>query len=197
MRVFIAVATAAAVFSSTAISSPPVAATANDFRATGTLWVRLAQIDKGFKATFHGGTEVCSAGHTRGRVSISSGRWKMVAFTADICSEEAWSHRGRVPAGFLPSTYDAAGGSVVKFRPNGNNLTRKFRVDARTRHSRDAGWLSVNWQRFWHWEQIYEGTDAFVNFCINRSKEIRSDNGRLFCWRESPVTGPTIVRFHR
>jgi hypothetical protein len=31
---------------------------------------------------------------------------------------------------------------------------------------------------------VYEGTDAFVNYCIDRAKDIRSQGGRLYCWYE-------------
>jgi hypothetical protein len=30
--------------------------------------------------------------------------------------------------------------------------------------------------------EVWEGTDAFVNLCINNTKQIYSDGGRLYCW---------------
>lgn len=42
-------------------------------------------------------------------------------------------------------------------------------------------------------EQIFQGTDAFINYCINELKEIRSSGGRLYCWTE----GATIVTMRR
>jgi hypothetical protein len=32
-------------------------------------------------------------------------------------------------------------------------------------------------------QRVFEGTDAFVNFCINDSKMTYSSGGRLFCYR--------------
>ena len=29
---------------------------------------------------------------------------------------------------------------------------------------------------------VYEGTDGFINYCINESQEIRSQDGSLYCW---------------
>jgi len=37
-------------------------------------------------------------------------------------------------------------------------------------------------QRIWH------GTDAFVNYCINKNRLIRSSGGRLYCTREATAT---------
>ena len=34
-------------------------------------------------------------------------------------------------------------------------------------------------------EQVWQGTDGFVNYCINHLRPIRSENGRLYCWTES------------
>jgi hypothetical protein len=30
--------------------------------------------------------------------------------------------------------------------------------------------------------QVWEGSDAFINYCINESQRIRSEGGRLYCW---------------
>lgn len=35
--------------------------------------------------------------------------------------------------------------------------------------------------------RIYEGEDEFVNYCINRNREIRSLDGRLYCFRPPSV----------
>lgn len=32
--------------------------------------------------------------------------------------------------------------------------------------------------------RVYEGTDAFINYCVNHNEAIRSHHGRLYCWRD-------------
>lgn len=88
-------------------------------------------------------------------------------------------------------------GSRINIESNGDNATQRYRIVARTGPRRETGWLTIHRERFWHYERIYEGTDAFVNFCIDREQEIRSHDGHLYCTRESPITGPNFIAFHR
>jgi len=52
-------------------------------------------------------------------------------------------------------------------------------------------------------DRIYQGTDAFVNFCINGNKQINSLNHRLYCDGYLPasytfrVDGPPFAKAHK
>lgn len=67
----------------------------------------------------------------------------------------------------------------VKFRVEGR--ARRFRLtvqsQGRTLLSR---WMRTDYDPGYD-ETIYEGTDSFVNVCINKAKNIYSLNGRLYC----------------
>jgi hypothetical protein len=167
-----------------------------------------------------GSGSTCEPGASFGRVSIGDRRNKLILLTEDICEPESWRRivcqgescrRSRCQAegcGMLSGipgfgvytwvrTTGTRAGSRVNVEANGDNATRGYRIVVRTKDERQVGWLVIDRERFWHYERIYEGTDAFVNFCIDREQEIRSFGGSLYCTRESPVTGPNFVEFHR
>jgi hypothetical protein len=152
----------------------------------------------GFETTLLESKKECEGNSTFGRISVSNSAWKMVISTPNICTNIGWSREGHIPGGFQPSgTFYSGRGVVMDVLANGDNGTAEYRVVATTKDRRVTGWLTINRQRFWHYERVFEGTDAFVNYCIDQSQEIRSAGGRLYCAHESRVTGPSFVAFHR
>lgn len=168
----------------------------------------------------------CEGDPTFGRVAIGNRRSLLILLTPNICEKESWRRIicrwgtcRRAPCqkegcgnlsgipGFGVFTWiwhekntwhqTGTAGSRVNIEMNGDNATQEYRVVARTKDRRRVGWLTINRQRFWSWQRIYEGTDAFVNYCIDDNREIRSLNGRLYCWRKTPIRGPSHVAFHR
>lgn len=69
----------------------------------------------------------------------------------------------------------------------------EYRVAVKTIDGEEVRWLILRGERNGHYVKIWEGTDAFVNYCINRSKEIRSNHGRLFCRKWIPSTGEEMM----
>jgi hypothetical protein len=150
----------------------------------------------GFAVVFRESTQGCEGPRNWGRILVWNQTHRLVVTTGDICSERAWHRAGHLPGGFSPHVSFLPGeGAIVNIVANGDNATAGYGVIARTKDDRATGTLIIHRERFWHYERIYEGADAFVNFCIDRSREIRSSGGRLYCVRESPVRGPNLVRF--
>lgn len=46
-------------------------------------------------------------------------------------------------------------------------------------------------------KRIWEGTDAFWNVCINSTREVRSRNGRLYCWEYRYPASHDISGLHQ
>jgi hypothetical protein len=152
----------------------------------------------GFEATLLESRQQCESNSTFGRISVANSHWKMVISTPNICSNIGWTREGHIPGGFQPhGTFYSDRGAEIRVIANGDNGTAEYRVVATTKDRRVTGWLTINRQRFWHYERVFEGTDAFVNFCIDQSQEIRSAGGRLYCARQSRISGPSFVAFHR
>jgi hypothetical protein len=38
------------------------------------------------------------------------------------------------------------------------------------------------------WRGIWEGSDEFINYCVNETREVRSSGGRLYCTTDSSVS---------
>lgn len=163
----------------------------------------------------------CRRDPTFGRIAIGNQRRHfLLLVTPNICREESWrrficewgscrrakcqregcGELSGIPGfGVYVWTWESqtGAGSRVNVEMNGDNATDEYRVVARTKDRRRVGWLTINRQRFWSWQRIYEGTDAFVNYCIDGNHEIRSLNGRLYCARQTPTRGPSRISFHR
>jgi hypothetical protein len=133
-------------------------------------------------------TKACERSPSFGRVVIRNGGHKVVLETSDICEKGSWRSSGNAP-GVQASAFvidslltgSGVGISIDKAR----SVSARYRVIVRTRNSRATGRIAVRVKRTQHVveERIYEGTDAFVNYCIDQGQEIRSHDGRLFCWR--------------
>lgn len=107
-------------------------------------------------------------------VSVSGHHANLRAASVNPCSG-GWQRAGRIPG----VSFGTNQGHVT-FRPSGAN--EKFRVTVRVRGQIvKRGWLSAVWS-IDPGEKIWDGTDEFVNDCIDSSKTLYSQNGRLYCW---------------
>lgn len=133
----------------------------------------------------------CKEEGSFGRVVFKNGKHKLTLKTANICEPGTWQNYGSAP-GLITSphvwdhwTPGRIGSEVDVMLNKGRNIEAKYRVVVQTKDSRVTGRIALHVHRVQHVveERIYEGTDAFVNYCIDKGREIRSRNGRLFCWR--------------
>ena len=128
------------------------------------------------------------------------GVWKHgieAAFTYDPCEEWWEPARTKVPPCLLVTAHD----NDVAIRVKASNCAAVYdvrvavdggHVDRQLLVSRTAGSRPREF-----FERIYEGTDAFVNYCIDKGREIRSANGRLFCVRRVQIRhyGSSVIEW--
>lgn len=84
---------------------------------------------------------------------------------------------------------------MSRFRPDPDMKPGiyRFRFYVRTNNKlMVGGHFLVQVKRVRPSERINEGSDAFVNYCINEGREIRSSDGRLYCVR--PAKDKTKIR---
>lgn len=133
-------------------------------------------------------TKACERSPSFGRVVIRNGRHKLVLETRDICEKGSWRSSGNAPgvraSAFVIGSLLTGSGVGISI-DKAKTVRARYRVIVRTRDGRATGRIAVYVKRTQHVveERIYEGTDAFVNYCIDQGQEIRSHDGRLFCWR--------------
>ena len=132
--------------------------------------------------------KACERTPSFGRVVIRNGWHKLMLETSDICEKGSWRSSGNAP-GVQASAFviDSllTGSGVGMSIDKRKSVSARYRVIVRTRNGRATGHIAVRVKRTQHVveERIYEGADAFVNYCIDQGQEIRSHDGRLFCWR--------------
>jgi hypothetical protein len=155
--------------------------------------------------------ENCDEGSTFAKVFFALKGQRHVLWTPDVCKVEwrearvprlttlAWSFRGEDEVTGEPASTAESNIEIgFDWSESGGVIPRtKYRVTVVTRDQRVSRRLLAEASRNGHYERVYEGTDAFVNYCIDRSKEIRSANGRLFCVRWIPSTGRELLRWTR
>lgn len=148
-------------------------------------------------------TKACERSPSFGRVVIRNGGHKLVLKTSDICEKGSWHSSGNAPgvqaSAFVIDSLLTGSGVGVSIDKT-KSVSARYRVIVRTRSSRATGRIAVRVDRTQHVieERIYEGTDAFVNYCIDQGQEIRSHDGRLFCWRVGAwETVESSFAFHR
>jgi hypothetical protein len=112
-------------------------------------------------------------------VTIKGADGRKIARVPDVCLESRFkAFETRNWAIYRTLVGDNVGIQVSSFGVRRPALMR-FEV-------RQAGQLTAQ-GRFRIWDQsrpsrrIYEGSDAFVNYCIDETREIRSSHGRLYC----------------
>jgi hypothetical protein len=107
------------------------------------------------------------------------------------------------PCGRFDRSVAKLPGVVVDPRGGGGTRTAKLRLTARRsagRRSRQVAVtvrsgsrrvLSQRFQVVWKrtpYRKVWEGTDEFINYCINDTQELISQNLRLYCWRGGVTT---------
>jgi hypothetical protein len=128
---------------------------------------------------------------TWAKITIKSEHRKLRFTNRNICTQD-WRTQGakgfkglKISQGTVQPETKFTGTGIGIFA-DGHNINKRFRIVVRTRDRKATGILKF---RVWterHWpreEKIWEGSDAFVNYCINKGKEIRSSGGRLYCVR--------------
>jgi hypothetical protein len=93
-------------------------------------------------------------------------------FTTRGGGDSRWELRGRTPYGLRVARFK-------ELRRRDGQWTYRYRVSFRGRTIR-AGRFRVK-VRYTPGYRIWEGTDAFVNVCINDLRRIWSSGGRLYC----------------
>ena len=114
---------------------------------------------------------VRGAGRTRLTATDACGRWRQRS-----------GHRPGLRVGGTHGALDD--GARLRFAPtSGRTSTRRYAVTVQWRGRTLARRTVV--ARVFHQpdRRVWQGTDAFVNYCINRLKRTWSRGGRLFCWR--------------
>src|SRR5262249_22031960 len=117
------------------------------------------------------------------RISVSGYGEKLVLRARHFCEGKgAWQKTGKVRAVY-PALYKADEGTVVlETLSYPQTFFRIYHLKVWLGHRRIDRYLEVvHGTR--HAERVYEGTDAFVNYCINEGRRIESANHRLFCTR--------------
>ncbi|MEJ7786881.1 MAG: hypothetical protein WKF96_18935 [Solirubrobacteraceae bacterium] len=114
-------------------------------------------------------------------VSIRSGARRISLRRSDPCG--GWSGGGRLPGFSVPIEPDR---EVAYFSSRWNRsgfhrLELSVSVDGRLTKRR-AITVEARVRRT-PARRIVQGTDAFVNYCINRNRTVRSVNGELYCTR--------------
>lgn len=112
-------------------------------------------------------------------VTIKGADGRKIARVPDVCLESSFkAFETQHWAIYRTLVGDNVGIQVSSFGVRKPALMR-FEV-------RQAGQLTAQgrfriWDRSRPSRRIYEGSDAFVNYCIDETREIRSSHGRLYC----------------
>jgi hypothetical protein len=110
-------------------------------------------------------------------VTVTGHGAHMRAKTADACSGH-WTRRGSIPGVSIGWSANSRGEFV--FAPSGSNesyqVTVRVKGHVAKRGSLNAVYFVVPSKRIW------EGTDAFVNYCIDGNHTVYSLHHKLYCW---------------
>jgi hypothetical protein len=118
-----------------------------------------------------------------GSIVISGHGARLVATSDDVCSA-GWTERGRIPGVSVSQASSGVASSVV-FSPSGSN--REFRVVVSLAGKVvKRGWLSASYSTY-PAMRVYQGTDQYINYCIDDNQTVFSYQGRLFCWQDGGV----------
>lgn len=135
---------------------------------TGTIGIEL----NGAGTSFYGSINPCE-----GRRRINGHRWHAALFGEDEAEE---------PAGFDLT--------VLNGRTETHRFTYKVWVEPANLLGR--GTITTR-ATYYPARLIWEGQDAFVNYCIDEGKRVESFHGRLFCHGPSLTNIRTTVRRER
>lgn len=132
--------------------------------------------DGSFTMRVDGGCHLGSAGTTTVQLS-GYGRTRTLRL-ADLCG--SWSPRSATLPGLriVPDDYKVGAYPALIVKPT---KTRRYRVTVSFAGRVVARRILQATYNHYPATRVYEGTDRFVNFCINETKKIYSSNLRLYC----------------
>jgi hypothetical protein len=124
------------------------------------------------------GTKQCSdTSHAQASITLSGNGFTARLFSADACAG-TWRYTNKLPGvGFYDS--NTGSGQQIEFTPQGSNDTYRVITKLNGRVVQRL-WLQAI---YFHTKakKIWEGTDAFVNYCINGGHTTWSQNLKLYC----------------
>lgn len=100
--------------------------------------------------------------------------------TPDECWPGTWRVRGHTPSVSTTRSLTASG-SIVEFHSAGHR-NRTYQVTVRVAGRVVRRGRLENYYDSVPPTRVFEGTDQFVNYCIDQSKTVYSYHLRLFCW---------------
>lgn len=127
--------------------------------------------------------------HVPVTVTVHNGYRPTAWRTTNLCASGSWHRFGPGVPGIWTTFFIDQGETRLSFEPGGKasgNYLLTVQIPGRSTWVR---WLHAYYsppQRDW------EGTDDFVNYCIDQTKPIYSLNLRLYCW-DSRVAGHYTV----
>lgn len=111
---------------------------------------------------------------------LRAGRTSLTLSSRDTCRPGSWRSRGHAP-GISASTSVSGSGSSIRFQAVGQ-VNRSYRLTIKVgRRIVKQGTLTVTYEHI-PASRVFEGTDQFVNYCIDQSQTVYSYHLRLFCW---------------
>ncbi len=127
----------------------------------------------------------CWSRRTPATLRLWNGRDHLRLHTSSLC-RGPWRGHGHAPGvrRIRPRMWSDPHhiGATVLLLTNYQTIRREYHFELNVPGRRMHGWVTVHHQAAGE-ERIYEGSDSFVNFCIDHNQEIRSANGRLYCAR--------------
>ncbi len=142
--------------------------------------------------------EECRKRRTPVTITLRGGGSHLRIHTPRTCGGR-WRKYGHVPGVRIQSVFwshpDESGTTLLLLH-GFHSIHREYRFRLRAKGRRLEGWVTVH-ETEAREEQIFEGSDAFVNYCINKGKEIRSSGGRLYCYRIVGERGYLKLHPHR
>jgi hypothetical protein len=123
-------------------------------------------------------------------ISITGRGANFIATTKDECSGK-WVQRGHA-AGVSTITKQTPNGDAFGFNPHDVNATYSVTVSL-NKHVVKRGLLVLDYQ---HQDpyKVWQGTDAFVNYCINGLHQTYSQNLQLYCWHSGYTNNDMFLK---
>jgi len=109
----------------------------------------------------------------------------------DVCLPGSWKVHGRT-SGVSTGTGVDGSGSTVTFNLVAH-INRQYQMVVRVGGRVVKYVLMTTVYQNTPAMRVYQGTDAFVNYCIDQSHTIYSYNHQLFCWRPGSTTQYIIL----
>jgi hypothetical protein len=113
-------------------------------------------------------------------VRLRSGTTSLTISSRDTCQPGSWKTRGQAPGiSTRPSVSDS--GSTIRFQAAGQT-NASYRLTVRVgRRLAKQGVVTVLYEHI-PAARVFQGTDQFVNYCIDQTQTVYSYHQQLFCW---------------